>query len=109
MKEPLRAKLEGVARRRGVSMNAEIVHRLERSLEPRHEVLDAAEVAFELYQVMRELGSLNSGLINASRELSSVQGRIVNALQTLAGKKLEMRPGPGLGEMRLVSSEEQEK
>ena len=31
MKEPLRAKLEAAAKARGVSLNAEMIHRLERS------------------------------------------------------------------------------
>jgi hypothetical protein len=40
MKEPLRANLEEAARRRGVSMNAETVHRLERSFEQDQRIED---------------------------------------------------------------------
>jgi Arc-like DNA binding domain len=100
MKEPLRADLEKAAHRRGVSMNAEIVRRLERSFERRDHTINGVAIGAELYLVMRELASfqrrintalsssqdapaLREEVISAALGLSSSQDRIVNVLQAL--------------------------
>jgi Arc-like DNA binding domain len=50
MKEPLRAMLEESARERGISMNAELVRRLERSFERRDRVINGTAIGAELYR-----------------------------------------------------------
>jgi hypothetical protein len=72
MKEPLRAALEKAAQERGVSLNAEIVHRLERS--------------FDLEQRLKEAVDWNS-------EWYALTGRLVDAfelaLDEISGKPLK--------------------
>ena len=57
MKEPLRAALEEAARRRGVSLNAELVARLERSLEEDQRIEDVFGSA-ELFGLMKAVASI---------------------------------------------------
>jgi Arc-like DNA binding domain len=69
MKEPLRADLEEVARDRGVSMNAEIVRRLEWSLAADEQV-EAVFGSAELYGVMRALAAVMNTAGNRALWLS---------------------------------------
>jgi Arc-like DNA binding domain len=55
MKEPLRAALEKVAQERGVSLNAEIVYRLERSFDLEQRLKEAIDWNSEWYEVTRRL------------------------------------------------------
>ena len=57
MKEPLRADLEEAARRRGVSLNAELVARLEKSLEDDQRIEEVFGSA-ELFGLMKAVASI---------------------------------------------------
>jgi hypothetical protein len=64
VKEPLRARLEEAAREQGISMNAEIVRRLEDSF-----VLPALRAPFG---VQKELTAVFSDLVNTSQRLAGI-------------------------------------
>jgi hypothetical protein len=58
VKEPLRLLLEESARERGISMNAEIVRRLERTFEPPEHKIDVDKLRSELHLVLMSLAEL---------------------------------------------------
>jgi hypothetical protein len=93
MKEPLRALLEDSARERGISMNAEIVRRLERSFERRDRVINGVALGAELYRVLTELGSFQRRINDAfsSDELGitpkRIRDEVVSAALDLASSK----------------------
>jgi Arc-like DNA binding domain len=64
MKEPLRAALEAAARQRGVSMNAEMIARLERSFEQDQRIADVFGSA-ELFGLMRALAAIMTSAATA--------------------------------------------
>jgi hypothetical protein len=108
VKEALRRDLEEAAAARGLSMNAEIVRRLERSFERRDHVIDGVGLGAELYKALALLASIQSRIngalvstvpdfhdvkpalssfrdtvIEATSDISSAQDRIVKVLETL--------------------------
>jgi hypothetical protein len=103
MKEPLRAMLEESARERGISMNAELVRRLERSFERRDRVINGTAIGAELYRVLTELGlfqrrindafahdesgatpkKVRDDIVSATLDLASSADRVIRVLQAL--------------------------
>jgi hypothetical protein len=57
MKEPLRAALEEAARQRGVSLNSEVVRRLERSFEQEQRLEDVFG-GIDVYRLMRVIAAI---------------------------------------------------
>jgi hypothetical protein len=78
MKEPLRARLAAAAKKRGVSLNAEVVHRLEGSF--RKEERDALIEAKAVGGVYASFGGLDN--FTVMRFLANV----INAIETRTGK-----------------------
>lgn len=75
MREPLRAAIEGAAKENSQSMNAEMVHRLERSFADQRAMMDALDLAYG-----REL----TGLITALAEVMKAVGSGAALLTTLS-------------------------
>ena len=82
--------LEKAAQHRGVSMNAEIVRRLEGSFEPRDD-FDSTNAGLEILKAMSKLTSLNT----SAPQALEVQGHLVRVLEELfplpPGKKYDVR------------------
>lgn len=71
MKEPLRAALEKAARRKGVSLNAELVARLEKSLEEDQRIEDVFGSA-ELFGLMKAVASIMDMVGQNSRTVAGL-------------------------------------
>ena len=70
VKEPLRVLLEESARERGISMNAEIVRRLERTFEPPEHKIDLEELRSQITREALHLAQLSFSLHESNPELS---------------------------------------
>ena len=70
VKEPLRALLEESATERGISMNAEIVRRLERTFEPPEHKIDLEDLRSQLNHEALHLAQLSFSLHESNPELS---------------------------------------
>ena len=87
LKEPLRAAIEEAARRRGMSMNAEIVCRLERSFE-RRELVDIAAMSRAVTDLVGILNELQSKALGVFGDISEVQHQAVKTLDVLYPKEV---------------------
>jgi hypothetical protein len=89
--KPLKILLEEAAKRENVSMNAEIVRRLEQSFSQDEVSIDSTRAGVELFKALRELDSVISDR-DDPRSLLSVQRSVLRALEAIfplpPGKKL---------------------
>ena len=69
VKERLRAELEQAARRRGASLNAEIVARLDDSLADPHRLLNPVSIAEELAVTLMQLQEIHTKVLDLARDL----------------------------------------
>jgi ribosomal protein L18E len=86
IKEPLRAALEEAARRRGMSMNAEIAWRLERSFE-RRDLVDVAIMSRAVTDLIDDLNGLQDKALEVIGGISTVQHRAAKTLDVLYPKE----------------------
>jgi hypothetical protein len=98
MPQPLKAALEEAAKRAGVSMNAELIQRLERSFE-RLNSPDYAKLSTEILKAMRVVAELNE-----SDRAQEINSHLITMLEEIfplpPGKTLGFRFEGGLGDMR---------